>query len=159
MVENPHYFAVSANSINNPALSWVHYGLGVYEPYLPVHLTRFSSNHETNIIHRSSTPLPQKSHNRTAGGPPNCPNGAALRILHSTATSLPPLSATVGSLSRIAHETLTAHPLGPFVSIPTGPAGQTGASRRKHTTPFSSMSRRTRYGGTSSIFGTTITTD
>jgi len=36
MVENPHYFAVSANSVNNPALSWVHYGLGVYEPYLPV---------------------------------------------------------------------------------------------------------------------------
>jgi len=35
MVENPHYFAVSANSINNPALSWVHYGLGVYEPYMP----------------------------------------------------------------------------------------------------------------------------
>lgn len=36
MIENPHYFAVSANSVNNPALSWVHYGLGVYEPYLPV---------------------------------------------------------------------------------------------------------------------------
>ena len=36
MVENPHYFAVSANSVNNPALSWIHYGLGVYEPYLPV---------------------------------------------------------------------------------------------------------------------------
>jgi hypothetical protein len=36
MIENPHYFAVSANSINNPALSWIHYGLGVYEPYLPV---------------------------------------------------------------------------------------------------------------------------
>ncbi|KAE9983893.1 hypothetical protein EG327_005314 [Venturia inaequalis] len=35
MVENPHYFAVSANSVNNPALSWVHYNLGVYEPYLP----------------------------------------------------------------------------------------------------------------------------
>jgi hypothetical protein len=35
MVENPHYFAVSANSVNNPALSWIHYGLGVYERYLP----------------------------------------------------------------------------------------------------------------------------
>jgi hypothetical protein len=36
MVENPHYFAVSANIINNPALSWVHYSMGVYEPYFPV---------------------------------------------------------------------------------------------------------------------------
>ncbi|KAF2397317.1 hypothetical protein EJ06DRAFT_144184 [Trichodelitschia bisporula] len=35
MIENPQYFAVSANSVNNPALSWIHYGLGVYEPYLP----------------------------------------------------------------------------------------------------------------------------
>lgn len=36
---NPQYFAVSANVVNNPALSWVHYGLGVYEPFWPVRWT------------------------------------------------------------------------------------------------------------------------
>jgi len=36
LVENPQYFAVSANSLNNPALSWVHFSQGVYEPYFPV---------------------------------------------------------------------------------------------------------------------------
>lgn len=34
--DNPQYFAVSANVVNNPALSWVHNRLGVYEPYWPV---------------------------------------------------------------------------------------------------------------------------
>ncbi|SPO03166.1 uncharacterized protein DNG_05848 [Cephalotrichum gorgonifer] len=33
--DNPQYFAVSANVVNNPALSWVHHGLGVYEPFWP----------------------------------------------------------------------------------------------------------------------------
>jgi hypothetical protein len=36
MTEDTNYFAVSANVINNPALSWVHYSMGVYEPYFPV---------------------------------------------------------------------------------------------------------------------------
>lgn len=36
LVENPRYFAVSANVVNNPALSWVHRRLGVFEPYWPV---------------------------------------------------------------------------------------------------------------------------
>lgn len=36
MIENPHYFAVSANVVNNPALSWVHSHMGVYYPYWPV---------------------------------------------------------------------------------------------------------------------------
>ncbi|KAB5526428.1 hypothetical protein GE09DRAFT_1178171 [Coniochaeta sp. 2T2.1] len=35
LVDNPQYFAVSANVVNNPALSWVHNRLGVYEPYWP----------------------------------------------------------------------------------------------------------------------------
>jgi len=35
MRENPDYFAASANVVNNPALSWVHYHLGVNEPYWP----------------------------------------------------------------------------------------------------------------------------
>ncbi|KEZ40772.1 hypothetical protein SAPIO_CDS8091 [Scedosporium apiospermum] len=41
--ENPQYFAVSANVVNNPALSWVHYGLGVYEPFWPVSLPFYDS--------------------------------------------------------------------------------------------------------------------
>ena len=54
MVENPHYFAVSANSINNPALSWIHYGLGVYEPYLPVAYHLPSINfYKTNTANRN----------------------------------------------------------------------------------------------------------
>jgi hypothetical protein len=36
MEENPDYFAVSANVVNNPAISWVHEHLGVYYPYWPV---------------------------------------------------------------------------------------------------------------------------
>ena len=36
MTKNPQFFAVSANVINNPALSWVHYSMGLYEPYFPV---------------------------------------------------------------------------------------------------------------------------
>jgi hypothetical protein len=36
LVDNTRYFAVSANVVNNPALSWVHNRLGVYEPYWPV---------------------------------------------------------------------------------------------------------------------------
>jgi hypothetical protein len=35
MVKHPDLFAVSANVINNPALSWVHYSMGAYEPFLP----------------------------------------------------------------------------------------------------------------------------
>ncbi|KAK3299530.1 uncharacterized protein B0H64DRAFT_388888 [Chaetomium fimeti] len=35
LIENPSYFAVSANVVNNPALSWVHYHMGVFEPYWP----------------------------------------------------------------------------------------------------------------------------
>lgn len=34
-VENPQYLAVSANVINQPALSWVHYHLNTAKPYLP----------------------------------------------------------------------------------------------------------------------------
>jgi hypothetical protein len=36
LLENPQYFTVSANVVNNPALSWVHRQMGVYEPYYPV---------------------------------------------------------------------------------------------------------------------------
>lgn len=36
LIENEKYFAVSANVINNPALSWVHYSMGLYYPYWPV---------------------------------------------------------------------------------------------------------------------------
>ena len=36
MLENQQYFAVSANVVNNPALSWVHYSMGVNEPFWPV---------------------------------------------------------------------------------------------------------------------------
>lgn len=36
--DNPHFFAVSANVVNNPALSWVHSHMGVYYPYWPVSL-------------------------------------------------------------------------------------------------------------------------
>jgi len=32
---HPEYFLVSANIINQPALSWVHYHLGAVKPYLP----------------------------------------------------------------------------------------------------------------------------
>jgi hypothetical protein len=33
--EKPDLFAVSANIVNNPAMSWVHWHLGVFEPYWP----------------------------------------------------------------------------------------------------------------------------
>ncbi len=33
--DHPEYLLVSANGINNPALSWVHYHLGAIHPYLP----------------------------------------------------------------------------------------------------------------------------
>jgi hypothetical protein len=36
MIENPEYFSVSANIVNNPALSWMHYTAGVFESYWPV---------------------------------------------------------------------------------------------------------------------------
>lgn len=36
ILNNPQYFAVSANVINNPSLSWVHYHMGVHLPYWPV---------------------------------------------------------------------------------------------------------------------------
>ena len=35
LVEHPEYFLVSANIINQPAFSWVHWHLGVVHPYLP----------------------------------------------------------------------------------------------------------------------------
>lgn len=35
---HPEYLLVSANGINNPALSWVHYHLGAIRPYLPEYL-------------------------------------------------------------------------------------------------------------------------
>lgn len=35
IIDNPHFFAVSANVVNNPALSWVHSHMGVYYPYWP----------------------------------------------------------------------------------------------------------------------------
>ncbi|KAI9804615.1 MAG: hypothetical protein M1833_006689 [Piccolia ochrophora] len=35
LADHPEYFAVSANVINNPALSWIHWYLGVVLPYLP----------------------------------------------------------------------------------------------------------------------------
>ncbi|KAN0090214.1 hypothetical protein V8E51_018793 [Hyaloscypha variabilis] len=35
LLENPQYFTVSANIVNNPALSWVHRNMGVYEGYYP----------------------------------------------------------------------------------------------------------------------------
>src|ERR1700761_8762339 len=42
LIENPQYFAVSANVVNNPALSWVHYSMGVYEAFWPVNHPPFS---------------------------------------------------------------------------------------------------------------------
>jgi hypothetical protein len=33
--EHPEYLIVSANVVNQPALSWVHYHLGAVKPYLP----------------------------------------------------------------------------------------------------------------------------
>lgn len=36
LLEDPELFAVSANVVNNPALSWVHYHLGAYLPFWPV---------------------------------------------------------------------------------------------------------------------------
>ncbi len=35
LVEHPEYLLVSANLINQPAFSWVHWHLGVVHPYLP----------------------------------------------------------------------------------------------------------------------------
>ncbi len=49
LTNNPQYFAVSANVVNNPALSWVHERLGVYEPYWPV-----CSSHFPQLIHTLS---------------------------------------------------------------------------------------------------------
>ncbi|KAF4976568.1 hypothetical protein FZEAL_6779 [Fusarium zealandicum] len=34
-VEHPEYYAVSANVVNQPLLSWVHWNLGAVKPYLP----------------------------------------------------------------------------------------------------------------------------
>ena len=39
LLENPRYFAVSANVVNNPSLAWVHLSMGVYEPFFPVRET------------------------------------------------------------------------------------------------------------------------
>ena len=36
-IENPEYLLVSANLINSPLMSKVHYDNGAYRPYLPVH--------------------------------------------------------------------------------------------------------------------------
>lgn len=36
LVDNPQYFAVSANIVNGAALQWIHFSMGVYEPYYPV---------------------------------------------------------------------------------------------------------------------------
>lgn len=41
-IAHPEHLLTSANVINNPALSWVHYHLGVIRPYLP-ELTRLHS--------------------------------------------------------------------------------------------------------------------
>lgn len=35
LLDEPYLFAVSANVVNNPALSWVHFSMGLYHPYLP----------------------------------------------------------------------------------------------------------------------------
>ena len=34
-IEHPEFFLISANTINQPAQSWVHYHLGADHPYLP----------------------------------------------------------------------------------------------------------------------------
>ena len=34
-LDNPHYFLISANTLNQPAQSWVHYHLSADRPYLP----------------------------------------------------------------------------------------------------------------------------
>lgn len=49
LVDNPHLFAVSANVVNNPALSWVHSRLGVYEPYWPVRIF-FPTKKRTHLL-------------------------------------------------------------------------------------------------------------
>lgn len=36
-VDNPNYLVVSANVINSPLMSWVHYHTGAMHPYLPEH--------------------------------------------------------------------------------------------------------------------------
>ena len=38
LYENEDVFAVSANVVNNPALSWIHNHMGVYHPYWPVRI-------------------------------------------------------------------------------------------------------------------------
>ncbi|KAI9672502.1 MAG: hypothetical protein M1817_003268 [Caeruleum heppii] len=64
-VAHPEYLTVSVNAINNPALSWVHYHLGVIRPYLPeltLHPPSSSSSSSSSDLSSSSnateTPSP-----------------------------------------------------------------------------------------------------
>jgi len=68
LMENPQYFAVSANVVNNPALSWVHVHMGVYEGYFP---EMEAPKHPSSGLSTSwrASELP------TYGGPPEGPKG------------------------------------------------------------------------------------
>jgi hypothetical protein len=51
LVDNPDYFAVSANVVNNPAMSWVHEHMGVDFPYWPVSIYAASHSPLTPAKH------------------------------------------------------------------------------------------------------------
>ena len=53
-VAHPEHIITSANGINNPALSWVHYHLGVIHPYLP---ELDPPTHNTSTWRASELPL------------------------------------------------------------------------------------------------------
>ncbi|KAL1616260.1 hypothetical protein SLS54_008553 [Diplodia seriata] len=52
-LEHPEYFAVAANVVNQPSLSWIHYRLGVVKPYFP-ELTRASPGQKETPIATTS---------------------------------------------------------------------------------------------------------
>lgn len=78
LIENPSYLAVSANVVNNPALSWVHYHMGVFQPYWPEMKKPWTPPSETSW--RASELPPYK-------GPANGPDD--FKIDGSTAAPFP----------------------------------------------------------------------
>ncbi|KAA8896000.1 hypothetical protein FN846DRAFT_966906 [Sphaerosporella brunnea] len=74
---NPEYFIVSANVINNPALSWVHERLGATSPFLPEREALADFNPTQALTDWKISSLPFIKHSGNINGdikPPNKPH-------------------------------------------------------------------------------------
>ncbi|PKS10099.1 hypothetical protein jhhlp_001849 [Lomentospora prolificans] len=107
---NPQFFAVSANVINNPALSWVHYGLGVYELFWPEMTPPV--NPQPATWRTSSLP----SFGGTAEGPPDFSKNGSSPAPYRNHRWLPVRTESTELLSDLTMSpasTLTYDPFGP----------------------------------------------